>query len=180
MNSKSMTIGAALWALAVSSTAAQAQGLTLWGAEKGNWEFTLGGGGTSSPGFSVNAGSFNASIGYYLTHHIELGVRQSFSFAMGDDDSTSSGATRAAADYHFLLGEKSQFRPYLGVSIGGIYGDGVSKSLTAGLEGGVKYYVLAKTFLYGHMEYQWSLDGGGSDHFDQGAWLYMVGVGFNF
>lgn len=174
-----MTVGAALCAFLAAGSAVQAAESSMWGAEKGDWEFTLGGGGNSSKDFDANAGSFNASLGYYLSEPIELVLRQNLAFASGDEGGSTLAATRLALDYHLKLGQK--FRPYLGASIGGIYGDDVDESFSAGLEAGVKYYVLPKTFLYGHFEYQWSLDDNDSgDSFEDGSFLYMVGVGFHF
>lgn len=179
-NNKSVMVGAALLASAAGATVAQAADMATWGMAKGDWEFTLGGGGTSSSDFDANAGSFNASVGYFLTQSIEVALRQNLSFATGEDGGSTMAATRLAGDYHLKIGQK--LRPYLGASIGGVYGDDINESWTAGLEGGIKYYVLPKTFLYGHFEYQWSFDNGDNpdSSFEDGSFLYAVGVGFNF
>jgi hypothetical protein len=179
-NFKTLAIGASVASFAVCSGLAQGGGLAAWGMEKGDWEFTLGGGGQSSKDFDANAGSFNASVGYFLSNHFEVGLRQDLSFAAGDDGGSTVAATRAFLDFHFKLGQK--WRPYIGAAIGGVYGDDVNESFTGGFEAGLKYYVLPKTFLFGHFEYQWSFDDGDDidDTFDDGSFLYKVGVGFNF
>lgn len=179
-NTKSVMVGAALLASAVGGTVAQAADMATWGMAKGDWDFTLGGGGMSSKDFDANAGSFNASVGYFLTQHIEVALRQGLSFASGEDGGSTVAQTRIAGDYHFNLGQK--FRPYIGVNFGGTYGDDVDESFMAGFEAGVKYYVLPKTYLFGHFEYGWSFDDGDEidDAFDDGQFLYSVGVGFNF
>lgn len=179
-NVKTLAISAGLLSLVAFTSQTQAAGPGVWGMEKGDWEFTLGGGGSSSKDFDANAGSFNASVGYFLSSAFEIGLRQNFSFASGDEGGSAMASTRAALDYHLKLGQK--FRPYIGASIGGIYGDDVNESFTGGLEAGVKYYVLPKTFLFGHFEYQWSFDNSNdvNESFDEGSFLYSVGVGFNF
>lgn len=179
-NVKTLAVGAGLLSLVAFTSQTQAAGPEMWGMEKGDWEFTLGGGGSSSSDFDANAGSFNASVGYFLSNPIEIALRQNLSFASGDDGGSTVAATRVALDYHFRLGQK--FRPYIGASIGGIYGDDVDETFTGGLEAGLKYYVKPKTFLFGHFEYQWNFDDGDDfdDNFDDGQFLYSVGVGFNF
>ena len=105
-------------------------------------------------------------------------LRQNFSYS-DTGDTTWLGQTRVAVDYHFNL---QRFRPFLGASFGGVYGEGVTDSWAAGLEGGLKYYVLPKTFLFGLVEYQWLFKDTDefSDNFDDGAFTYAIGIGFNF
>ena len=179
-NGKSLVLGAGLLAMALCGTAVQAAGLGAWGPAKGDWDFTLGGGGTSNKDFSANAGNFNASLGYFLTDGLEVLVRQNLTFSVGDPASAFSGQTRVALDYHFKLGNK--FRPYVGANFGGMYGDNVNDSFAAGLEAGIKYYVLQKTYLFGHFEWQWAFKDAGNvaNSFDDGAFIYSAGVGFNF
>jgi hypothetical protein len=82
-------------------------------------------------------------------------------------------------DYHFNL---DRWRPFVGANFGGFYGDGVDDTFAAGLEVGVKYYVLPKTFILGSLEYQWLFEsaGGADDSFDDGQFIYGLGIGFNF
>ncbi len=63
-----------------------------------------------------------------------------------------------------------------------VYGDGVNDSGFAGLEFGLKYYVLEKTYILARAEYQFFFDSGSSaeDNFDDGAFAYTFGMGFNF
>ncbi|PYG01236.1 hypothetical protein D893_02067 [Thioalkalivibrio sp. ALE21] len=55
-------------------------------------------------------------------------------------------------------------------------------SAFAGLEGGLKYYVLENTYVLGRMEYQWffSRSSDAEDAFRDGAFAYTVGLGYNF
>lgn len=164
-------LGACL-ALALPATAQQ------YGPMAGDWELTLGGGGSNDKDFDTGSVGVNAGLGYYFTPQLELGIRQSVNHA-DFGDSVWNGSTRLALDYHFGL---NRFRPFLGANFGGLYGESVRDTFAAGLEGGVKYYVLERTFLFGMLEYQWLFrDAGKADNnFDDGQFVYTVGIGFNF
>ncbi|MCC6681388.1 MAG: hypothetical protein IT445_10855 [Phycisphaeraceae bacterium] len=146
------------------------------GPEATDWEFTLSGSGVSSNDLDNTNFATTFSLGYYLTDAIEPGVRQSIIFADNNDDSSTSGSTRGFIDYNFDLGA---LRPFVGASLGAVYGDGVDNdhNWTTGVEAGIKWYVLAKTFLYGIAEYQWEPEESFSDN---GSFFYGVGIGFNF
>ena len=154
-----------------------------YGAVAGEREVTLSGTGSSDR--NVDAGSFGLSgdIGWYSSDQFVFGVRQSVVYASvkGDrlKDDFWSGATRGYIDYHFT---DSALRPFVGASLGGIYGDGISDSGFAGVEAGLKYYVLPRTFVMGRAEYQWFFrkTNDADNNFDDGAWAYTVGLGYNF
>jgi hypothetical protein len=150
----------------------------VFGPEAGDWEVTLGGGGASDKNFDSGAFALNGSLGYYFTRPLELSVRQSIAFADAGD-SQWNGSTRLALDYHFDL---KRFRPYIGVNFGGIYGDTVDDSFIAGLGAGVKHYVLEKTFIFAGMEYNWLFKDTDrvDNNFDDGQFVYNLGIGFNF
>ncbi len=118
-----------------------------------------------------------------MTPPLVLGVRQSVNYANIEGESISddfwNGATRGYLDYHFGV---NRLRPFIGGSLGAIYGDGVKDSAFAGLETGGKYYVLQKTYLLARVEYQWffSRSSDADDAFKDGAWAYTVGLGYNF
>src|SRR4051812_16490252 len=109
-----------LIALTVTSftTAAWAQD-SVFGPQKGDWELTLGGGGSNDKNFNVGSFALNGSVGYFFTKGMELSLRQGVSYA-NFGDSTWNGSTRLAFDYNFDL---NRFRPFVGVDFGGIYGD---------------------------------------------------------
>jgi len=74
-------------------------------------------------------------------------------------------------------------RPFLGASLGGVYGDGVKDSGFAGLETGIKYYVRTKTYFLARAEYQFlfsSTDEATDAFQDDGIWAYTIGMGYNF
>ncbi len=112
------------------------------------------------------------------------GVRQSINYASIEGENITddfwNGSTRGYLNYHFLA---DRARPFLGGSLGGIYGDGVKDSAFAGLETGVKYYVQTATYFLARVEYQFlfSSTSDAADAFqDDGAWAYTVGLGYNF
>ena len=155
-----------------------AQDVDLYGPAAGDWELTLGGSGSNDNDFDAGGFGVNTSIGYFMTEAWEISVRQSLNYS-DFGDSSWNGATRAALDYHFDL---DRVRPFIGVNAGGIYGDGVTDSFAAGLEGGIKFYVREKTFIFAQGEYQWLFKDvdNADNNFDDGAFLYSLGIGFNF
>lgn len=148
--------------------------------EAGDRSFSISGTGASDQDFDGNTFGVTGEFGYFHSKQLEYGVRQTFSGVAGDKVSDEwSGATLAFLDYHFGEGKA---RPFVGVNLGGVYGESVSDSGSAGLEGGLKYYVLPKTYIGFGIAYQFLFSDG--DDFDNkvndGAFLYTLGVGFNF
>lgn len=151
-----------------------------FGARAGDMEFTLGGSGLADKDIDNSNGGVAASLGYYLNDTLAVTVRQTVNYA--DFDSGESdwiGSTRLALDQHLGSG---RFRPFLGINAGGVYGDEVNDTFVAGLEGGLKFYVQPRTFLFALVDYSWSFDDSDDvdDTFDDGGFQWTVGVGFNF
>src|SRR5688572_17401964 len=138
-------------AFVLNAAHAQEMREDLFGPLKGNWELTLSGSGASEKDFDTGGAAANVSIGYYFTENWQAVLRQGIGFS-DFGDSSWNGSTRVALDYNFNL---DRWRPFVGVNFGGIYGDGVRDTFAAGLEAGVKYYVLQKTFVFASLEYQW-------------------------
>lgn len=149
-----------------------------YGPDAGDWELTLGGIGSNDKRFDVGGFGIGASVGYFLDEHSEVSVRQSLNYS-DFGDSNFNGSTRVAYDYHFDLG---RLQPLVGVNAGGFYGDNIDETLAAGLEGGLKYYAREKTFVFALVEYQWLFDDANDveDTFEDGQFLYTVGIGFHF
>lgn len=147
--------------------------------EAGNKELTLSGSGNNNKDFDAGAVSVAGSFGYFLTDAFEVGLRQSISYADTGDGSSTSASTRGFVDFNFDLGA---WRPFVGANIGYVYGDDVVDTWEAAPEGGVKYFVNDKTFIYGMVEYQWffrdSSDIG--NNFDNGQFVYSLGIGFRW
>ncbi len=153
-----------------------------FGAQAGEWEVTLGGSGSSNKDFDNSLGGVNASLGYFLSDMFEVSVRQSVNYSNSSSsgsDAEFDGSTFGAIDYHFGT---SNLRPFIGVNFGALYGDNTSDTWAAGVEGGLKFYVKPKTFLFALVNYAWTFQNSSdaSDNFDDGAFLWSVGVGFNF
>ncbi|MFO8141296.1 MAG: hypothetical protein R6T87_05280 [Marinobacter sp.] len=163
--------------------AASAQSSNI-GPSEGEREFSLSGTGSSDRDFNSSSFGVSGDLGWYLQDNVVAGVRQSINYAdiegEGVTDDFWNGSTRGYVDYHFL---DERARPFVGASLGGIYGDGVKDSAFAGLETGIKYYVRSKTFILARAEYQFlfSDTDDASDAFqDDGIWAYTVGLGYHF
>ncbi len=146
----------------------------------GDREITLSGAGTSDKEFDQNSLAFQGSWGKYLSPSSLWGVRQSISVSDSEGEETNfDGSTRVFYDYHFGMGDT---RPFIGASIGGVYGEQVDESFIAGPEIGVKHWVKDDVFITGLVEYQFLFESAGDadDRYDDGAIFYSVGVGYNF
>ena len=125
------------------------------GPEHGDREFSISGTGSSDRDFDSGSFGVTGDLGWYLQDNTVAGVRQSINYASIEGENIKddfwNGSTRGYLNYQFLTDET---RPFIGGSFGGIYGDGVKDSAFAGLETGVKHYVLAKTYLLARVEYQ--------------------------
>lgn len=148
----------------------------------GEREFMLGGAGASNRDFDESFGGVNFAFGSYLNATQAVVLRQSINYAnpSGGAGQSWNGSTRVAFDQH--LAPRGPLRPFIGANFGGVYGDNVRDTFTAGLELGGKYYVQPRTFVYAMAEYGWffrrarALD----DTFDDGQFNWSLGMGFNF
>jgi hypothetical protein len=159
----------------VFSAATFAQGFT-----QGDKTATLNGSGFSSDDFDNTTFAINGSLGYFFTSNIEGSVRQGLMFTdIEDGGSTWGGSTRVAGDYYFDYG---RLWPFVGASLGVMYGDeDVEENWLFGLEGGVRYFVNSTTFLVGSIGFDWPLGSDDDDGaFDDGQWVYIVGMGFRW
>ncbi len=151
------------------------------GPRAGDREFILTGSGLSNKDMDDSSGGIGASLGFYLNDTLELVVRQSVNYAnSNDDDANWFASTRVALDQHIFV--SGRFLPFVGVNFGGVYGEDVEETFVAGIEGGLKFYVLPQTFLFGMMDYAWAFDDSddAEDNFSDGGFTWTVGVGFNF
>jgi hypothetical protein len=168
----------ALPVAALMSSTAMAQSLEVPpyhpdpGPYAGWWEMTLAGSGTSTENFDENTFGANIGIGYYLTENVIVGLRQFIDFSLNGED-TWTGQTFGVVDYQFDFG---RWQPFVGVSLGGIYGKEVDEDFLWGPEVGLKYYVNESAFAYGLAAYQLGTD----ECCDDGTFNYTVGFGLNF
>ena len=189
MKTKQILSGATLFFAAAFVAQAQYQDTTTtttrtttdsFGAVAGDWELTLGGSGGSNQDFDNSSGGLNLSIGYYLADTLSLSVRQSGNYSNGAGGGAEyDGSTFVALDQHFGT---ARLRPFVGVNFGGFYGENTNDTWAAGLETGLKLYVKPQTFLFALVNYAWTFEDSdaATDNFDDGAFVWTVGVGFNF
>ncbi len=166
--------------LAASAMLAAPMAAFAVGPLEGEKSFTIAGSGSNDKDFDNGAYGVTAELGYFLTDAWQAGIRQSVNGFAGDEAKNSwNGATRGFVEYNFLDGK---YRPYLGANLGGIYGEEVSNTGTAGLEAGLKLYVLEKTYINFGVEYAFLFND--TDDFqnksNNGIYLYNIGVGFNW
>ncbi len=150
-----------------------------FGPEATDWEFTLSGNGNNDKDFEN--GGFNSvfDLGYYVTDEFIVGGRQSFGFTGDRDDLNFTASTAGYVQYQFDL---DRWRPFVGASLGYLYGEDVEETFTAGPEVGVKYYIKPDAFIYGRMSYEFLFEDtdDADDRFDDGRFVYGVGIGLTF
>ncbi len=152
----------------------------LAGPETGDRSLTLSGVGSSDNHFDGNTFGGGAEVGIYHSEQVLYGVRQVLQVAAGDDVRDRwLGVTRGFVNYNFGTGDA---RPYVGANLGGVYGRRTKETGTAGLEAGVRYFVKDKTFIQFGVDYQFLFDDSDDvdNGFEDGVFLYNLGIGFNF
>ncbi|MDN5869735.1 MAG: hypothetical protein L0H73_03285 [Nitrococcus sp.] len=161
---------------------AMAQDRVRVGPEAGDREILLSGTGNSTDDLDGFNFGLQGQLGWYYTRHLELGVRQGVNYAdvPNTGDNIWNGSTRGFLDYHFIATERAW--PFIGGSLGYAYGESRNDSGFAGLETGLKYYVQPNTFIVGMAEYQYFFDNLSNldDAFDDGAFVYTLGIGYLF
>jgi hypothetical protein len=149
------------------------------GFNQGDKEILLNGTGKSDKDFDSSDFSVEGSFGYFFTKSIEGSIRQSVGFNTTENQGSSwDASTRGAVDYHFDFG---RFWPFVGGNIGYNYGDDVTDTWEAAIEGGLKFFVNNTTFILGRIEYQWFFNDNDSETgFNDGQFVYTVGLGFKW
>lgn len=168
------------WMAIALMAAALPTGQALAAQDAGDKTFTISGTGSSDNDFNASTFGTSAQLGWFWTDSVEVGLRQNVNvFTQDRGPDTWSGATVGYGDWNF---GKGTVVPFLGANIGGIYGDNVENTGTAGLEGGLKWYVKDKTFIDLAVQYEWLFNDSDNfdNRFDNGAYFYSLGVGFNF
>jgi hypothetical protein len=171
----------AMATVASAQTTVTAPGGDLTARQVGEHEFTLGGNGAFNKDLDESLGGVNFSYGWYTSPTQEFVLRQSITYSNPSNRGQSwNGATRLAFDQHFAA--HGALRPFIGANIGGVYGDSVRDTFAAGIEGGAKFYVQPRTFVFAMLEYGWFFRHARNvdDRFSDGAFNWGVGIGFNF
>ena len=148
--------------------------------EAGDRIVTLSGSGSSDNDFDSTSAGVNGQIGWMRSDNLELGVRQTVNAnAFGDGQEAWSGSTLGYVAWNFGTGD---IVPYVGANLGGIYGENVKDTSAAGLETGLRFYVKEKTFIAAQVQYEFLFDDADDidTRFNNGAFFYSLGIGFNF
>lgn len=163
-----------------ASTYDETNGSDWFGPQGGEWEITLAGSGSNDKDFETGSFNIDVDASLYFSELLSAGVRQNVGYV----DTTTGGdawnaATSVFGQMHF---GDTPLRPFIGVSVGYLYGDGVNETFYGGPEAGLRYYVKPEAFLFGRMSYQFFFESGDEieDQFDDGRFLYTIGVGFTF
>ncbi len=144
------------------------------------YEYTLGASGTNNNDFDAGGFRANGSAGIYLNDLTLVGLRQDVShFDAEGQSSVTNGSTRAFIQQHF---SDNRLRPFIGANFGFVYGDSVEDTAAAAPEVGLKYSVSDSAFLFLLGEYQFFFeDADEADNaFDDGQFVYTVGIGLRF
>ncbi len=151
-----------------------------FGPQGGEWEMTIAGAGSSDK--DAESGDFNISVDLssYISEMWSIGLRQDVGYAdVANGPSTWNGGTTLFTQLHF---GDTPFRPFIGAGIGYLYGDNVTDTWYGGPEAGLRYYVKPETFIFARAAYQFLFDSADDidDQFDDGRFVYTLGVGFTF
>ena len=147
--------------------------------EDGDKEITLSGSAANGNNFDGVTAGVNGSIGFFVSDQLELSLRQTLTYTDIGVDSALNGSTRVAVDFHF---DADALQPFIGANFGYVYGDAVNDTFEAAPEGGVKWFVNSTTFIFAMVEYQFFFDSAGDadNAFDDGQFIYTLGIGFRF
>ncbi|MGA6098936.1 hypothetical protein ACPESN_13855 [Stutzerimonas marianensis] len=114
---------------------AVAPAIALAAPQAGDREITLSGAGSSDKSFDDTVFSVQGSWGKYLDESSMWGIRQTINARDEEGESVQfDGSTRVFYDYHFGSGNT---RPFVGLSLGGLYGEEVDETFMGGPEVGV-------------------------------------------
>jgi hypothetical protein len=151
------------------------------GLDAGTWELTLSGSGASNRDFDAGNAGLQASLGVFVLDQLEISGRQNVAYSDNDNfgGTNVSASSSLALDYHFDL---DRFQPFVGAAIGYLYGKNTNDTGVFGPEAGVKFFVKDDTFIYGLIQYQFFFHNGDEfdDNFDDGSFVYGVGIGFTW
>ncbi len=147
--------------------------------QMGDQELTLSGSGSSGNDFDTTNLSFDLGYGYFFNQSWEGLIRQSLNVTDQPGDNAYNAATRVGLDYNFNM---QNLRPFLGATIGYLYGDGVEESFIAGPEAGMKAFLSDSTFVIVAVGYDFIFDDANDadDAFDDGVYNYRLGFGYRW
>ena len=180
---KSRTILTACFICLILMAGTYAQGSSggaMQGFTAGDRVFNLNGSGSSNEDIHNNSFSVIGSLSWFMDDAWEFGFRQGFGvFDVPGSNNDYVASSRFTLDRNFNMGS---LWPLIGISGGYIYGDAVKDQFVAGPEGGLRWFVNDTTFIQGMLEYQFLFDNDNDsrDVFDDGRYVYSLGMGFKF
>jgi hypothetical protein len=154
--------------------------VAMAGFQTGDYEFTLNGTGSSDNDFDNNDFSMQFGLGYFFSDMLAAVLRQDLGITVRDnDDDDWNGSTALGADVNFNF---ATVTPFLGATIGYLYGDDVDNSWFLSPEAGVKFFVNTTTYIQALVQYQWLFDDSDDidNNFDDGRFVYGAGIGFKW
>lgn len=152
--------------------------------QQGDKELTLSGTGSSDRDYDDTNFGVDIGVGYFFNTCLEGVLRQTVNYSKIQGDGTNwNGATRIGLDYNFVINrDDPRWRPFLGATVGYIYGDNTKDSFIAGPEGGLKAFVNDTTFIVASVGYDFKFSNNDDleDDFKDGRWVYNLGLGFRW
>ncbi len=154
--------------------------VAMAGFQTGDYEFTLNGTGSSDKDFDNNTFNMQFGLGYFFSDMLEGVLRQDAGILVRDNaEDDWNGSTALGADLNFNF---ASFTPFLGATIGYLYGDRVDESWFASPEVGARFFVNETTFIQALVQYQWLFEDTSEfdNNFDDGRFVYGLGIGFKW
>ena len=147
--------------------------------QMGAQELTLSGSGASGNDFDTTNLSLDVGYGYFFNQNWENLIRQSLNVTDQPGNNSYNASTRIGVDYNFNL---RNLRPFVGATLGYLYGDGVEESFIAGPEGGMKAFLSDSTFVIVAVGYDFIFDDANEadNAFDDGIFNYRLGLGYRW
>jgi hypothetical protein len=152
-------------------------------ASGGPFELTLAGAGSSDNDFDSTQFSGDVGLGFVLGP-VVAGARQTVTYNESPFEEVEdfwSGSTRGFLDLQLKIGPVA---PFVGGMGGYVYGDLIDDQFIAGPEAGLKLYVGddEDTFIFFRAEYQFFFEDSdeAEDAFEDGQWVFALGVGVRF
>lgn len=148
------------------------------GFEKGEHTLMLSGGGISSEDFSGNKTALEVELGYFWTDTFATAVRQELAYE-NYRSGMFLGSTAIAADWFWAL---SQVSPFVGASVGAVYGNHRDTELVLGPEAGVRKLIGESVFVNLMAQYEMFRDPSAQTPDERwgGRFAYTLGLGMRY
>jgi len=148
----------AICALALVTTSVAATNAPSIADDSSPWVLTLGGSGATATDASstVLGGDISLGLTFNVVLPVELGVRQSVSFANANGDSTVLGTTRLYGDVTVFTFKRLDV--FAGAAVGVTYGDGIDPAWEVAPEAGARLWLKKDVAVLARAEVPWSVN----------------------